>query len=74
MALTIKKIRQKTGLTQKKFAPLMGMSQQAISRLESNYKGRKETSIHIACLKMVCFLYDNNLLDVFLSNQETSKN
>jgi len=32
---TIKEARQKLGLTQKEFAPLLGMTQQAVARIES---------------------------------------
>ena len=57
---TIKEARCKLGLTQKEFAPLLGMTQQAVARIESGE--RKETKGHLAALLAIDLLFEHGLI------------
>jgi DNA-binding XRE family transcriptional regulator len=54
-------IRLECGLSQHQFAAMVGMTQQAISRLESGE--RNETKIHSAMLRCVEIINDEGLLE-----------
>jgi len=62
--ITLKGVRLKTGLAQKQFAPLLGMTQQAVARIESG--GRRETKGHCAALRAIALLFDHGLIDELL--------
>jgi DNA-binding XRE family transcriptional regulator len=64
--ITIYSVRNKLKLTQKQFAPLMGMTQQAISRIETGYEWRLETKINLAALTAIVILHENGLIDELL--------
>lgn len=57
---TIKEARRKLGLTQKEFAPLLGMTQQAVARIESGW--RAETKGHRAVLVAIELLFEHGLI------------
>jgi len=57
---TIKKARRKLDLTQKQFAPLLGMTQQAVARIESGE--RNETKGHLAALLAIELLFEHGLI------------
>ena len=61
--MKIKDVRQRMCMTQEQFAPLMGMSQPAITKIECGYQGRKETLIHITTLILIDTLYRHGLID-----------
>jgi DNA-binding transcriptional regulator YiaG len=58
--ITIKEARRKLGLTQKEFSPLLGMTQQAVARIES--EERKETKGHRATLQAIELIFEHGLL------------
>jgi len=57
---TIKEAREILGLTQKQFAPLLGMTQQAVARIESGE--RMETKGHRASLAAIELLFEHGLI------------
>ena len=57
---TIKETRRKLGLTQKQFAPLLGMTQQSVARIESGE--RAETKGHLAALQAIALIFEHGLL------------
>jgi DNA-binding XRE family transcriptional regulator len=72
--LTIKKVRSELGLTQKQIAPLLGMSQQGVCRVETGYEGRSETKQHIAHLVAIEILEKHGLIAELEELIETTKN
>jgi transcriptional regulator with XRE-family HTH domain len=58
--ITIKETRSKLGLTQKQFAPLLGMTQQAVARIESGE--RRETKGHLASLRAIELISMHDLI------------
>lgn len=58
--VSVKLIRAECKLTQEEFAPLMGMTQQAVTRLENGE--RRETKIHKALLRSIEIINDAGLL------------
>jgi DNA-binding XRE family transcriptional regulator len=61
--MKMKEVRQKLGMTQAEFAPLMGMTQQAITKIERGYEGRKETNVHLSLLTAIDLIYRHGLID-----------
>lgn len=57
---TIKETRRKLGLTQKEMGQLLGMTQQAVDRIESGR--RKETQVHIAALRAINLIFERGLI------------
>lgn len=51
--LSIKYVRHRLGLTQKQMAELMGMDQSRLSKIETQWSGRKETNVHLAFLDIL---------------------
>ncbi len=68
---TIKNTRQLLGLNQTQMGVLMGMSQQAVGRIEKNYEGRTETNAHIATLRALVVLHEHGLIDELIAMWNT---
>ena len=64
--MSIKEARKNLGLTQKQFAPLLGMTQQAVARIESGDRG--ETKGHRAALRAIELIFERGLLVEFLND------
>ena len=64
--MTPSEIRHKMKLSQKTMAALMGMRQQNYSRLETGYEGRKLTKQHKATIRLLEFIFSNNLLSEYI--------
>jgi len=62
--LTIAELRGKTGLTQKEFGKLLGMTQPAVNRIESGR--RTETKGHLATLAALDLIIEKGMLDLLL--------
>jgi|SaaInl4_200m_RNA_FD_contig_111_201940_length_500_multi_5_in_0_out_0_2 predicted transcriptional regulator len=63
MGESIKEVRSKLGLTQKQMAPLLGMTQQGVGRIETGYEGRKETNGHRHILMLISLISEHGLLE-----------
>jgi transcriptional regulator with XRE-family HTH domain len=63
--ITIQEARRKLGLTQKQFAPMLGMTQQAVARIESG--DRTETKGHRAALLAIELLFEHGLIAEFIA-------
>jgi len=61
---TLKNVRRKTGLKQTFFGMILGMSKDAVSRIENGH--RRETAIHTELISLVAFLVEMGLLDKYV--------
>lgn len=60
LSLHIKALRLRTGLTQERFAGLLGMDQRNYSHLETG--GHVPTKSQIAAARMVAFIWERELM------------
>jgi transcriptional regulator with XRE-family HTH domain len=61
---TLKSVRRKTGLKQTFFGMILGMSKDAVSRIENGH--RRETAIHTELISLVAFLFEMGLLEKYV--------
>jgi len=61
-------VRNKTGMSQEKFAQILGMIQQAYSRLESGK--RQPTRQQVASMRLLDLIRRHNLIDEAISITE----
>jgi len=61
-----KRARNSLALSQKQTGLLLGMPQNAVSRIESG--DRQPTRQHAAAIRLLLFLQENKLLEKYLSN------
>lgn len=61
---TLKGVRRKTGLKQTFFGMILGMSKDAVSRIENGH--RRETAIHTELVSLVAFLFEMGLLEKYV--------
>ena len=61
--MKIKTTRKKLKLSQTEMGVLLGLTRQAVGKIETGLEGRSETKGHIAGLAALEILYENNLLE-----------
>lgn len=61
---TLKNVRRRTGLKQAFFGMILGMSKDAVSRIENGH--RRETAIHTELVSLVAFVFEMGLLEKYV--------
>jgi transcriptional regulator with XRE-family HTH domain len=64
---TLKSVRRKTGFNQSFFGMIIGMSKNAVSRIENGH--RRETIMQIEFVSLVAFLFEKGLLEEYVQSR-----